>query len=243
LYYKTSTVNNDIVECIAYYQFGGLSTGYWCASVNYDTKTNFYIYLYNTGSPATAISNGLSAQELSLLTLYYPIPIGNICFPVGTPIKTNQGEISIEKINPEIHTIRNKPIVGITKTIYASDKYLVCFEKDSLGNNIPSQKTIMSKNHKIFYSGKMIEAYKFIGLNDKIKKLKYNGEILYNVLMEEYDKMIVNNLICETLHPENDMAKLYGACQNLNIKEQQQLIEWYNEEYKKKNNISKRKVR
>jgi len=55
--------------------------------------------------------------------------------------------------------------------------------------------------------------------------------------MEDYGKMIVNNLICETLHPENDMTKLYGACKNLNIKEQQQLIEWYNEEYKKKNNI------
>ena len=29
--------------------------------------------------------------------------------------------------------------------------------------------------------------------------------MLYNVLMEEHDKMVVNNLICETLHPENGM--------------------------------------
>jgi hypothetical protein len=77
-------------------------------------------------------------------------PISNICFPSGTHITTNQGTIPIEKINKEIHTIRNKKIVGITQTI-TQDKYLVCFEKDSLGINLPSQKTIISKNHCIVY--------------------------------------------------------------------------------------------
>jgi hypothetical protein len=170
----------------------------------------------------------------------YIIPIANICFPAGTPIETNNGKIPIEKINPQIHTIRNKPIVGITKTIYATDKYLVCFEKDSLGNNIPSQKTIISKNHKIFYNGKMIRANEFIGLNDKITKIRYKGEILYNVLMEEYDKIIVNNLICETLYPENGIAKLYKICQKLNIKDQEKCIQYYNHKYKKKYNITKK---
>jgi len=28
-------------------------------------------------------------------------------------------------------------------------------------------------------------------------------------LMEKYDKIYVNNLICETLHPDNIIAKLY----------------------------------
>jgi hypothetical protein len=202
---------------------------------------------YNTDTPYFNIYAGnvlwriddLGAN-ISITSVSNPIPISNICFPAGTPIKTNQGEISIEKINPEIHTIRNKPIVGITKTIHASDKYLVCFLKDSLGNNIPSQKTITSKNHKIFYNGKMTTAFNLIGLNDKITKLEYKGEILYNVLMEEYDKIIVNNLICETLHPENNIAKLYRICQKLNIEEQQNLIQYYNDKCKKQNNISRK---
>jgi len=157
--------------------------------------------------------------------------VSNICFPAGTLIATNQGNVPIEKINPEIHTIRNKPIVGITRTV-TQDKYAVCFEKDSLGCNIPSQKTVMTKTHCIWYNGKMRKAGGFIG-NDNITKLTYNGEILYNVLMEEHDKMIVNNIICETLHPENDIAKLYKLCKNLNSEERQQLVHNYNTAYKK----------
>ena len=160
-----------------------------------------------------------------------PVLISNICFPAGTPITTNQGTVPIEKINPEIHTIRNKPIVGITRTV-TQNKYAVCFEKDSLGRNIPSQQTIMSKNHGILHNGKLRKAEVFVG-NDNITKVAYNGEILYNVLMEGPDKMIVNNLICETLHPENKIAKLYKVCKNLNSEEKQKLIQNYNAGYKK----------
>ena len=48
--------------------------------------------------------------------------------------------------------------------------------------------------------------------------------------------MIINNLICETLHPENGTAKLYKCLQNLNPKEQQNLIENCNE-YTIKNKV------
>jgi homoserine kinase len=42
-------------------------------------------------------------------------------------------------------------------------------------------------------------------------RIKYHGAILYNVLMEKHDKMVINNLICETLHPNNIMAKICGG--------------------------------
>jgi hypothetical protein len=146
-------------------------------------------------------------------TISFEFIISNICFPAGTPIVTDQGLIPIEKINPDIHTIRNKKIVGITK-IYSIDKFLVCFEKDALGDNIPNQKTIITKNHEILYKGKMIKAKEFIGIFENVYKIKYKGEMLYNVLMEKHDKMIVNNLICETLHPENIVAILYTTLKN-----------------------------
>ena len=68
----------------------------------------------------------------------------------------------------------------------------------------------MTKEHKLYYQGKMREANDFLGKFEKVVKVKYTGEILYNVLMEEYSQMRVNNLICETLHPSNVIAKLYS---------------------------------
>lgn len=157
----------------------------------------------------------------------YNIIISNICFLAGTPVLTNQGKINIENINPNLHTIRNKKILCITKTV-TLDKYLICFEKDSICKNIPSQKTIISKNHEIFYSGKMIKAKEFLNKSNNIYKIKYNGEILYNVLMENHDKMIVNNMICETLNPNNIIGKFYIELNKCPSHEKRKIITKYN---------------
>jgi len=146
-------------------------------------------------------SNGLGLEN---------IPISNICFPADTLILTDQGNIEISKINPSIHSINNNKIIAITKT-KSLDEYLVCFDKDAIFTNYPSEKTMISKDHKLYYKGKMIEAYKFIGHNNKVTKVRYNGEPLYNVLLDKYSIMNVNNLICETLDPENLVAKLYSG--------------------------------
>jgi len=146
-----------------------------------------------------------------------PVPISNICFPAKTPVSCDQGIIAIEKINPEIHTINNKTIVGITQTIHQND-YLVCFEKHALGINYPSAPTTMTKDHKIYYRGKMRKASYFLHDFEKIKKVDYDGEILYNVLMEKHEKIKINHLVCETLHPRNIIAKLYTSNLDKNYK-------------------------
>ncbi len=154
--------------------------------------------------------------------------ISNICFPAGTPIVTNQGIIAINKINPAIHTIRNKKIVAITKTV-TPDKYLVRFEKDALGTNLPCEATTMTKNHMLFYKGKMMKADEFLKThNELVSKVPYNGQTLYNVLMEEHDKMVVNNLICETLHPDNYVAQMYHAFKTLTPKQRIEAIQKVN---------------
>lgn len=149
--------------------------------------------------------------------------ISNICFPAGTPIKTDRGLIPIQEINPSKHTINYKNIVAITETV-SKDDYLICFKKHALKYNLPSQDTIMSKDHKIFYENKLIAAENFLHMfkankkyskdkeeDEKIVKVSYNGETLYNILMEEYDTISVNNMTCETLHPNNLVAKLYNS--------------------------------
>lgn len=65
----------------------------------------------------------------------------------------------------------------------------------------------MTYNHKIFYQGKMIESGDL--LNDNIYKVKDNGGYLYNILMEDHTIILVNNMVCETLNPNNPLAKLY----------------------------------
>ena len=165
--------------------------------------------------------------------------ISNICFPSGTLIKTDQGEIPIETIIPNINTICKKKIIDITKTV-SIDKYLVCFRTNSLGFNVPSRDTILSKNHKIFYDGKLMEAHLFIGYVNDVHKVNYSGEILYNVLLENYDKMMVNNMICETLHPENSVTKIYKYLKGLNYNESENLINIHNQLYMiSKNNTPK----
>ena len=139
-----------------------------------------------------------------------PMPISNICFPAGTPIKTDQGIVNIDLLNKHRHTINKHSILHITRTT-TLDKYLIKFEKNALNRNCPSQKTIMTKDHLLEFQGRMVPAYRFLDYSDQVKKVKYNGEVLYNVLLAQHGKMEVNNLVCETLHPENIIAKLYTA--------------------------------
>ena len=165
--------------------------------------------------------------------------ISNTCFPSGTPIRTNKGIINIDKINPNIHTIRNKKIVAVTQSV-STDDYLVCFEKNSMGMHIPCEKTLISKNHVIFFKGTPTKAKKFVGIIPNVTKVKYNGEKLYNILLEEYDKMIVNNLIVETLHTNNFIAQVYKTVYNIyNVKQRNEIIIQLNEYIRNKKQLTK----
>ena len=65
----------------------------------------------------------------------------------------------------------------------------------------------------------MVEARTFLGKMKNVYKIKYDGEILYNILMEKYGHIKVNNLICETLHPKNIIARLYNSKLDYKFKE------------------------
>jgi hypothetical protein len=80
-----------------------------------------------------------------------------------------------------------------------------------LGTNIPNARTQISKEHKVYYKGEMIKAKELVKVCTGVTKIPYTGETLYNVLMEKHDKMMINNLICETLNPENILAKIHNG--------------------------------
>ena len=150
------------------------------------------------------------------LTASPPVPPtpGNICFPKGTPIETDQGTFAIDKLASIVRrgnmtlTINNKPIVAISQTL-STDKTLVCFEQDSLGPNKPNKMTMVSHEHKIGYKGHLIKAKYFVEYlpKDRVHLVPHSSsDILYNVLLDEHSIMKVNNLSVETLHPQNPVA-------------------------------------
>ena len=136
-------------------------------------------------------------------------PTAPICFIRDTPVKTDQGEVKIQEINTDIHTINSKKILAITKTKLDGD-LLVRVEKNAFAEDCPNHSVVMSGNHKILYNNELIMA-KDLALNmpGKLNYMKYMGDTLYNVLMENHETMMVNNMVVETLHPENKIALLY----------------------------------
>jgi ornithine carbamoyltransferase len=61
------------------------------------------------------------------------------------------------------------------------------------------------------FKGQLIPAYRFLNFSKKVTKVNYTGEVLYNVLLANYGRVVVNNLLCETLHPDNQVAQLYST--------------------------------
>jgi len=166
---------------------------------------NLQTYYQSNMLPSSSISAPVSVYTIE------PTPtqiLSNICFPSSTLVKTDQGYIEVCKIDINVHKINNQKIIAITQII-SIDDYLVCFEKNALANNVPFVTTKLSKNHLVYNNGIFRPAESFLAKHPKIYKVKYTGETLYNVLMETHQKINVNNMTCESLHPENNIAKIY----------------------------------
>ena len=132
--------------------------------------------------------------------------VGSICLYKGTPVVTDQGEIAIEDITTK-NTINNKPVKQLVKVKNEID-YLIEIEKDAFGINIPSKTTYVSRAHSINIEGEWKKARSFV--NGTSIKINYMGShYIYNVLLEDHGIMTVNNMLVETLHPENPILKKF----------------------------------
>lgn len=149
------------------------------------------------------------------------IPVVPICFVAGSEVLTDQGHVPIEKINPSIHTICRNKIVALTKT-RTNETNIVCVEKNAFRNNIPNTRTLMSGEHGIFTKNKLIPVKEFVSKKSGVYFVKYNDEILYNILLDRHSIMNVNNMIVETLDPRNIVSKLY--INNYSAKEKSEIV-------------------
>jgi hypothetical protein len=132
------------------------------------------------------------------------------CFLAGTVINTDQGNIPIEKITNK-NSINGLQVVAIVKTRNTTRR-MIRVDKDAFGKNIPNKDTIMTRKHAIRLNNKWVTALKLAneGKNRKVYKIvRPRKEILYNVLLDSYEKIYANNMPVESLHPRTKLATFY----------------------------------
>ena len=140
------------------------------------------------------------------IILSYTVPAW-ICFKANTMIMTDTGEVPIQLLKVNKHSIGNKKIAGITKTIH-NDKYIVKIEKDALFKNVPNQDLFLTKKHIVYIKGKGFEAQQLVN-NKTIVLVPYEDEVLYNIVMDKHNKIKANNTSVETLDPKSMIAKTF----------------------------------
>ena len=193
---------------------------------NHETRTTI-------GSGSISIKTSITEGDPAPKQNNNVIPI---CFAKGTPINTDFGIMNIEDINTYKHTINGKEILSITKSIPNIDE-IVKISKNAIKQNVPSKDTYMSKDHKVMIRGKLIECEKLVSKYNNVTLVPYNGVALYNILMKTHDTVMVNNMICETLHPLNIVSKIMNK--KMTNKEKQ---DTFNKLKSKINNTDKRTV-
>jgi len=174
------------------------------SSVRVDTVTwrnNILYYDIYTSSTTTTTTTTIAPTTT---TTSSPVIASNICFVAGTPVNTDDGPVAIENLGS--HTIRGKKSVGITRTLY-SGTHLIRLDRHSIERNVPSQTTIVTPLHKIRYKHRMTCA----GDIPTGVSIPYEGQLLYNVLLDHYGTMSVNGMLAETLHPNNIVARLHNT--------------------------------
>ena len=166
-------------------------------TIEYTPDTNFF----GTDTINYTVNDGNGGSGDGNVTL-----ISEICFTKDALVLTDQGYIAIDQIDITKHTIRKQRIIAITKTVNKTP-YLICIKESALGDNIPSHDTTMSRDHMLYYKDGKINANGLEELEPNVCKVENTKTVLYNVLLESYSNMTVNNMMVETLHPDNIIAK------------------------------------
>ena len=136
------------------------------------------------------------------------------CFVAGTMIKTDQGELPIEKVSRK-NTINGDKVYCIeTSLLKNKDDFYLLVKKDAFGENRPDKDTLSTKWHGVYIKEQDTEFIRLIDLIDEkniIKKPVVEPVKFYNIcLKDKHGYMYANNLKVETLDPEDHLLPIYG---------------------------------
>ena len=189
------------------------------------TETTGNKLKYNEGALSDEVEFVLSTLEKA---------ISNICFYGDTQVLTNEGYKEIREVKKGMK-VQGEEIEEVTRTI-SKESDIVLIKKGSIMKNMPLEDTRITKEHKVLYKGKMLEAKELVNGKNIVFE-KYKGETLYNILLSGEGKMVVNGMIVETLSPFNNISKLYQILKGHKEEEKREIIKIYNEE-----RVSKKKM-
>jgi hypothetical protein len=167
------------------------------------------------------------------LSTYY---LSNTGVVGNSMIQTDQELIEIEKLDDAIHTIHGKPIRKIIKTISTTD-CLMCIQKNGIDDNEPSQPTLMAYEQKLVENNKSVFAITLCKMYKRknviepinIQRVKYNGELLYSIVMDDVEQVKINNMIFETLHYDHYLLMLHGMLHYLDDQNKEKIIKMWND--------------
>jgi hypothetical protein len=157
--------------------------------------------------------------------------ISNICFRGEAKVLTREGYMEIREVKKGMK-VQGEEIEEVTRTI-SKEEEVVLMNAGSIMKNMPKEDTVITKEHKVLYKGRMVEAKELVNGRTIVYE-KYKGETLYNILLSGEGKMVVNGMIVETLSPSNNIAKLYKMLKGYKEEEKCEIIKIYNEERNKK---------
>jgi hypothetical protein len=189
------------------------SIGSYNANANYSNVGDAPSITIADSDGNTLFTSSTSGQILTF-TVPTPPPVASACFLKDTVIKTDSGNVKIQDIKEEKHTINGKKVKALTKTLYAKKgdsipPFLVSIPKGALFKNSPDRETFVSPLHSVFYHGQLIYA-KDLVLMDKASPVNYNyKDHVYDILLDTHEKMVANNMIVETLDPESITGRFY----------------------------------
>ena len=193
--------------------FKALGFTYDIRSWNVNAGAVFTNMIQNT--PANSTLRGYFSYPTPLYDEFTGTRLGDICFLGDTKVDTDQGKIRFDKLTTK-NTINGNKIKQIIRVINADDN-MIFIKKHSLGYNIPNQNTYISRNHGIILQDvhaiknnliNLVRARELIN-NQTITEIMRKNDLLYNVLLEKYSYMIINNMMCETLNPNDPKSKKY----------------------------------
>lgn len=162
------------------------------------------LFTFSTTNMGTVRELYANSSPIYCVVTGYITVLANICFLGDTIIDTDQGKIQIDALVKNENSIKKNKIVAIAKII-STETNLIEFEKDSIQPNVPSVKTILSPLHKILYKGSMVCAKGVPGG----KKIPYEDQFLYNIVLEKYGNIQVNNMTTETLAHSNKISAMF----------------------------------
>uniref|UniRef100_A0A6C0B485 Hedgehog/Intein (Hint) domain-containing protein n=1 Tax=viral metagenome TaxID=1070528 RepID=A0A6C0B485_9ZZZZ len=182
----------------------------------------FFYALDEDGEPVLDDDDDDAEQEITVEAWN----VAGICFLGDTKVETDQGKIRFDMLST-YNTINGLKIKQVVKVINSDDN-LIFINKHAFGKKVPSKNTYIGRNHGVYLDDSFIQEkdlephvheliYHIAGKNlvrarnlikmggvTEVKRGK--KDTLYNVLLETHSTMIVNNIPCETLNPNDPMT-------------------------------------